>query len=370
MSSWEPMATTERYITKGGTLWRVRYRKPDGSQTSKRGFATKKQAEAFGNTVETAKQRNEYVAPSDGRVTVGELGPGWLRRRRAHMAPSGFRTYESAWRIHVQPRWGDIALGKIMTTDVADWIADLFDIPVSPSTANRAHYVLSGILADAVTDRLLSRNPAAGVTRPANRYKDLVFLTHEQLAALAEASGEHAGLVLTLGYTGIRWAEAVGLRVSDLGSLLGRRRITVTRNAVQSGSEICVGDTKTHKRREVPIMASLVTELARQCEGRDRDDLLFPGDDGGYLRRPHPETGWFAKAVAAAGIPWITPHDLRHTAASLAVSAGANVKVVQRMLGHASATMTLDIYAALFDDDLEAVATKLDEARSQSRRLL
>ena len=64
--------------------------------------------------------------------------------------------------------------------------------------------------------------------------------------------------------------------------------------------------------------------------------------------------------------PTITPHDLRHTAASLAVSAGANVKVVQRMLGHKSATMTLDIYAGLFDDDLESVATKLDEARAGS----
>lgn len=60
----------------------------------------------------------------------------------------------------------------------------------------------------------------------------------------------------------------------------------------------------------------------------------------------------------------MTPHDLRHTAASLAVSAGANVKAVQRMLGHASAAMTLDTYADLFDDDLDAVAVGLDEARS------
>jgi integrase len=64
-------------------------------------------------------------------------------------------------------------------------------------------------------------------------------------------------------------------------------------------------------------------------------------------------------------VPRTTPHDLRHTAASLAVSAGANVKAVQRMLGHASAAMTLDIYADLFDDDLEAVAVALDHARSR-----
>jgi integrase len=63
---------------------------------------------------------------------------------------------------------------------------------------------------------------------------------------------------------------------------------------------------------------------------------------------------WFAKAVIESGVPRTTPHDLRHTTASLAVSAGANVKAVQKMLGHASAAMTLDIYADLFDDDLEA----------------
>jgi integrase len=82
-------------------------------------------------------------------------------------------------------------------------------------------------------------------------------------------------------------------------------------------------------------------------------------------RSPHAGSGWFDKAVRASGVPRTTPHDLRHTAASLAVSAGANVKAVQKMLGHASAAMTLDIYADLFDDDLEAVATALDEARAR-----
>ena len=64
--------------------------------------------------------------------------------------------------------------------------------------------------------------------------------------------------------------------------------------------------------------------------------------------------------------PRLTPHDLRHTAASLAVSAGANVKSVQRMLGHASAAMTLDVYADLFDDDLDDVANALDAQAAKS----
>lgn len=66
--------------------------------------------------------------------------------------------------------------------------------------------------------------------------------------------------------------------------------------------------------------------------------------------------------------PRVTPHDLRHTAASLAISAGANVKAVQRMLGHASAAMTLDTYADLFDVDLDTVAYALGRARDESNR--
>ncbi|MDP9027204.1 MAG: tyrosine-type recombinase/integrase, partial [Actinomycetota bacterium] len=74
------------------------------------------------------------------------------------------------------------------------------------------------------------------------------------------------------------------------------------------------------------------------------------------------ENSWFDRALVAAGLPPMTIHDLRHTAASLAISAGGNVKAVQKMLGHASAAMTLDVYADLFDDDLDAVAARLDQA--------
>ena len=69
---------------------------------------------------------------------------------------------------------------------------------------------------------------------------------------------------------------------------------------------------------------------------------------------------FFDPARDAAGLGDLTPHDLRHTAASLAIASGANVKAVQRMLGHASAAMTLDVYAGLFGDDLDAVAEALD----------
>jgi integrase len=310
--------------------------------------------------------RGEYVAPSHARVTVGELGPAWLDRQRGHLKPSGYAPMETAWRLRVQPRWGNVALGDIRPTAVEQWLSDLGRgtpdaKPVGPAVVKRTHHVVSGILADAVRDNLIARNPAAGVKLPRTTRKRPVYLTHHQVAALAAASGEYEGLVLLLAYTGIRWGEAIGMRIHDLDML--RRRASISENAVQSGTQIHVGTPKAHKKRTVPLPEFLLTHLARQCGGRSRDDLLFPGDDGRHLRRPHPESGWFAKAVAESKVPRTTPHDLRHTAASLAVSAGANVKAVQKMLGHASAAMTLDIYADLFDDDLEAVAVALHDAK-------
>ncbi len=95
---------------------------------------------------------------------------------------------------------------------------------------------------------------------------------------------------------------------------------------------------------------------------------MFTTVRGEVLRKRNARRSWFDRSVAAIGQPGLTPHELRHTAASLAVSAGANVKAVQRMLGHASAAMTLDIYTDLFDSDLDAVADRLDVTRAAAQQ--
>ena len=129
-----------------------------------------------------------------------------------------------------------------------------------------------------------------------------------------------------------------------------------------------IGTPKSGHTRVVPMPPHLVKRIAKMCEGKSPDAFLFSAG-ATPLPHSHGTSGWFTKAVKAAHlldktIPTITPHDLRHTAASLAVSSGANVKAVQRMLGHASAAMTLDVYADLFDDDLDAVATAMSAARA------
>ncbi|MGA4690713.1 tyrosine-type recombinase/integrase [Rhodococcus sp. AB351] len=371
------MATIESYDTAAGKRYMVRFRTPDRTQSKKRGFKTKRDAERFAATVEVEKMRGEYVPPSLGRITVDELAPDWLTRKQVDVKPSTYNAIDSSWRTHVQPRWGSTRITDIKLGMVERWIADMgrdeLDddgrVVTNGSGATvviRAYGVLAGILDDAVKDGRIVKNPARGVENlPRKSKRRHKYLSAEDVAVLAHEAGRNGALVFVLAYCGLRWGEAIALRVRDVDFL--RRRLTVHENAVQVGTKHVVGTTKGDKVRSVPVPAFVLDAVAKQCEGRSRDDLVFPGRDGNHMRRPVSHTGWFHLAVQRAGIERITPHDLRHTAASLAVSAGVNVKALQRMLGHASAAMTLDTYSDLFDEDLDAVAATLDQVYSMVR---
>ena len=143
-----------------------------------------------------------------------------------------------------------------------------------------------------------------------------------------------------------------------------RNRIHVDKSATRIGREVVVGSTKTGRSREVSMPAVVADVLRVQIAGKRPDDLVFDNGFGGYLRQQSAadgNRGWFAKAVRTSGVPRLRVHDLRHTAASIAISAGANPKYVQRMLGHSSAKMTLDTYSDLFDKDIDRVAGNIDD---------
>lgn len=215
---------------------------------------------------------------------------------------------------------------------------------------------------DAVRDRKLVANPARGVKLPKRPPQHNIYLSAEQLHALADESGRYGGLVLLLGVGGLRWGECAALRVADIDFL--RRRVHLHTNAVMVGGTAEVGSLKTNKNRTIVLPQSVIDAIAPSAEGKGRDDLLWPARDGGYLGPPTNKS-WLSGAVercqkADKTFPRITAHDLRHTAASLAISAAANPKVVQRMLGHKSAAMTLDVYADLFESDLDGVADRLE----------
>ena len=170
--------------------------------------------------------------------------------------------------------------------------------------------------------------------------------------------------MLFLAYTGVRFGEMAALRVGRLD--LERRRAVICESVtVVPGHGLVWGTPKTHQRREVPIPAFLAAELVDHVAGKGPEDLVFTGVRRGQPLRPAIfRRGHFDAAAKAIGIPDLHPHELRHTAASLAIAHGADIKVVQQMLGHHSATMTMDTYGHLFDNRLSEVSDALDAART------
>ncbi|KQZ84126.1 integrase [Microbacterium sp. Root166] len=359
------MGSVTPYETVKGRRYRARYRKPDGRETEKRGFATRREAELFLSSVTVAKATGAYIDPELAKIRVGDLAAVWLESKQPPMLkPASFQPLVTSWNAHVAPVWGHRELSSIHKSEVQAWVSDLATRK-SRSVVMRALGVLAGIIDMAVDDQRIATNPARGLRTLPKRgvAKPRVYLTHEQVSTLA-ANSAHPTLVLVLAYTGLRWGEATALRVRHVSR--ARRRLSVEENAVLVKWEIHVGTPKTHERRSVPYPERLDPLIKAACRDKAPDGLLF-GNGVTHMKRESDERSWFATAVRRArqedpSIPRLTPHDLRHTAASLAISAGANVKAVQRMLGHASAAMTLDTYADLFDDDLDAVAARLNDA--------
>jgi integrase len=280
----------------------------------------------------------------------------------SHLKLSTAARYQSILRVHILPRWGRWPIASVSHAEVTSWVSDLTAQGLAPASVRQVHRVLSLILDMAVRDGQLARNPAAGVRLPRQVRGEPVFLTMGQVEELVVAAGAGGPGVLTLSLTGLRFGEFAGLRVRRLD--VGRRRLTVAESVTEVGGHLVQSTPKTHQTRQVPVPRSLLPHLVSAAQGKGPDDHLFMAPGGGPLRLRNWRRRVFEPACRRAGLVGVSPHDLRHTAASLAISAGANVKAVQRMLGHASAAMTLDVYAGLFADDLDSVADGLDALRA------
>lgn len=348
--------------------WRVRWYDPDNKQKAKT-FGTLPPAEAYKQQLLERLGDGSYRDPAAGRAVIAAVAEEWFAAAQVELKRSSRARYRRALDSYILPKWGTTPVGRIRHEDVAEWIgqlsttAGLSGRPLGSSVVRGLHRVLHMVLAWAVRTDRIATNPATGVPLPRKGLTDHVYLDHDQVERLAAAAGRYRPLVLLLAYTGLRWGEASALRVGRV-DLDARRAHVVTAFAEDNG-EIYADTPKDHERRSVPLPLFLVSELKPVVDGRDTGELLFSAPRSGPLRAHNFRSREFAAAVKAAGLAklGVTPHKLRHTAASLAIAAGADVKVVQQMLGHASATITLDTYGHLFPDRLDEVANALDAQR-------
>lgn len=286
--------------------------------------------------------------------------------------------------MHIKPRWADFTLGQVTHSDVQAWIAG---IDLAPASVRKIHRVFSQLLATAVRDGRIGRNVAEDISLPRVHSTEKRFLSHTQVEVMARLVGPDWDLLVRfLAYTGLRWGEVAAMRVSRVD--IERRRVVVAESVSPIKGVLTWGATKGHERREVALPQFLIPALEAAIHGKDANELVFSGPRGGVLRAQTfqraalvpaaEEMGLCTRKIGSDGLPVTVvrggveipvftkhfhPHEFRHTAASLAIAAGADIKVVQRMLGHKSATMTLDLYGHLFADRLDTVADAMGAAR-------
>lgn len=361
------MGSVEAYETAGGKRYRVQYRTPDRRNTMKRGFRTKREAEQFLAVTEVSKLRGDWVDASKSRATIAELASAWYdaQVQIKETTRSGYRYNLDR---HVLPTWGAYRLTEVSHAAIQAWVSSLGK-GLGPSTVRQIYLVLAGVLKFAVRDGRLPKNPAEGVQLPRIKKRPHGYLTHTQVRSLANEAGSWGDLVLVLAYTGLRWGEMAALSSDRVD--FDRRRLEISVAVTEVRGALVWGTPKNHESRSVPVPALALSGLAERARVSPAPATLFRGADGGVVRAGNFRSRVFGPALGRCRendptFPQITIHDLRHTAASLAVASGANVKAVQRMLGHASAAMTLDVYADLFDDDLDAVADALDRHAAES----
>lgn len=347
-----------------GKRWRARYVDTNGQEWTRR-FALKRDASDWLKDITRSGQ--DIAPPVKGEWTVAHQFAESIRR--ADIAETTRATRRHTWNKHVQPRWGDVQVSQVDPSGVRSWVADFAEGGTGVATIENALGVLRMVMADAVTDKRLIRNPVDGIKAPkrgpVKRLRRECYLTHEQVDQLARAMGEYATVIRFLAYTGLRWGEMAALQVGAVD--LKNRRLRVSQTVAEADGKVHRKAPKSYEIRSVPFPEFLADELKPWMAGKIPSQDVFTAPDGGVLLVSNFRPRVFNKARdGLADFPTITPHDLRHTCASLVVSGGGNVLALARMLGHKDASMTLNTYADLFDSDLDALADVLGAARTKA----
>ena len=354
-----------------GARWEVRWR-VDGTGRRKL-FRYRVDAEAFMAEIEDWIRSNRYTDPRDSCRPFSGVADLWQQGLTGTVKGSTEGRYRRELRCWVLPKWGDVALKDISTVGIQHWYVDLAEgtapyagkwgsgSPLSASSIRSAGKIVLGSILDvAVENRWLETNPVAKAKVPRNRaVQRRIYLTPQEIKIIAGQMDEtNATIALLLAYTGMRLGEALALRCGDVD--LSRNRINILRTQSVDANYLMVETLpKGNRTRFVPIPSQLLPRVKALLEGHGPNEYLLRGPWGGRQTTSNWQNREWAPALQDAGmqdIEGLVIHSLRHTYASLAIKVRSDVKTLQAVLGHASATKTLDTYADLWPNRTGEVA--------------
>jgi len=330
-------------------------------------FDTRREAAQALGRFAASYDAHKVVQRNAGRQTVGEFADSWWKTRAGHRPSTRVRDREALDR-DVLPFFRDAQLGRLENADVQQWIEKLSQ-RLAPSSVRRTYVVLDQLLAVAVERGIIVANPTNGVQLPRIVRAEAHFLTPGELESLASAiERRYRAMVLVMAWGTLRIGEASGLRRSDVN--LDAGTIRIENNAVQVLGRPVEGPPKTRAgRRSMTMPASIVEELACHLDRQPGTKYVF-GPSG---ERPLLADDWrtrpWCRAVLAAQLNPLRPHDLKHTGVALLALAGVDPSEISRRAGHSSVAFTYDRYGHLFPEIDKQAATKLDRVRVSSVQL-
>jgi len=287
------------------------------------------------------------------------------------------KTYETyVWLLnrHIRPVLGDELLVGIEPLDIEAVCDRLTEIGLAAATVQHVHWVLNAALRQAVQWEILVEAPSRHVKPPRIRRREMQVLSIEQAKAFLEVAlptlyGTLFAVAIT---TGMRPSEYIGLKWQDVD--WDRGTVSVKRTLRKGSREWIFGETKrAGSRRPVRLQNWVLEKLqdlhkARPTRLEDLDecpeakDLIFLSEFGRPVNLNSLVYKHFKPILTRAGLPMIRLYDLRHTAATLALTVGVSPKVVSEQLGHTSAAFTLDVYSHVLPHLQDDAAAKVEAA--------
>ena len=306
------------------------------------------------------RELEQGILATGPNQTVKQYLEYWLEVRQSTVKASTFISNRSHLGNRVIPILGHIKLQKITGDHIQSLYTHLLKDGLLPNTVRLIHTMLFTAFKDAIKWKRMSRNPCKDATPPRQETHEIAFITPEQARQLVEAARETPlECLITLAITtGMRRGELLALRWSDLD---WDKKTVIVRHTV---SYIRVGDkhdffetdpktASSNRTITLPefVINALKVHRSRQLQQRlqagvqwSEQNIVFSTKRGKFYNISTLQEQ-FSKLLVKAGLPHMRFHDLRHSAATILMSMGVNIKVVQELLGHSNIGITLGLYS-------------------------
>lgn len=368
---------------KHGKTFRIRDEVGGRKVTLGSGYRTKTEAKNAMVGLKADQLRGDQLVPRGGEMLLRDWIDTWLPLYEASVKPSTAKSETRRVRNHILPLLGHLPLLELEEPVVVlRWMGDLSagrhpsGIKLAPKTIRNCHGLLYKILAAAVKSRLIRHNVCTETAKslPARAHKEMRFLTDPEIGRLIAAiDPRYRPLALLLVGTGLRWGEAIGLRVKHVDVLAGKLTVLQTLHEI-AGQHVFTEPKTARSRRTVSFTKQVGASLAGLVAGKEREDMVFTAPTGGMIRHSKfYERIWQPACVAAGLGGWeqagarrryvgLRIHDLRHTHAAILISDGRPLSAISRRLGHSSVAITDTLYGHLREEVDEGILAAVDAA--------